>query len=1496
MSDLHAVSLLQIQIRDYNDGSVLYHFPRIPNSFNEHQFAQEKKRRDLLVRFLVQFGQRGNPRATPQRIRGIARGLNLEGDASPDDIFNFMARRDPEMIQAFQLFSQMVFPVPQIAPPRRRRRRAAAAVVAPAPVVAPIPALPSNWAAAIDARHWRLDRSALEFDETRWILPLAEIPQESRTDPASFFDFIGLSLPPLLESIQREIHSFRFNFTIAIRLHRSESELPVDVPEGQPRIILFRLSLNADPWLLASTMEIVFPHTLQLVLHQMVQNGIQAIMHRFASEAPPGAGSGWVFDSFFYVQVDAHRFYSANVLQNRMLNENRIGDYLPTPVLLAGKKCTFNVERADQLCGLRAIAMAMWFHERDLQQDRNMPTQARLDALTQSLGRRWDATYPSLGKFESISPSSNRWLKMEKLLNKPIFIYGYEENLMVQVNEAGDRTEIMVPSIFLLRRSSLLPSEDFSYESPLALCVLQSHQTFHYITVTNFRVFLHLTRINTKNEKSKNFSVCPFCLCCIARYRKENNVRVQCFLPHVQKDCYPMNKQIKAVLPEPKKAKIFFRNFMSQMENPILLFADFECIIDPSQQQAHVPCGYAIKVIVRGQEGFVFPMQFYRGENTVEKFWDALFELENSLFYRFITLNKNVSHHYTQEQKASAAKEQCWICKQRSHHGRFVLPFICRVTKKQCGFAHDECIELYYEYDFRFPILFHNLSGYDSHLILSGWQKKHDLMVQIHHDKFKQELERMKNTDSPHLISFAKRRVDRDQIFAIHNTAQKLKCLQVRRLLFLDSYAFLKTSLEKLVSNLGTEHPFSYLKQMEPVRYRQLLRKGIYPYEYMDSFARFEEPQLPPIERFHSQLTGKTVSQEDYDYACQLFRDFNCTCIGDYHDLYLKTDVILLTEVWEMFHKICIEKEGLDPSRFVTLSSFSWASLLKSSSIQLDVFSNEQAEMFFMIEKGIRGGISSVCGKRFSNVASLGKPKTNRFILYLDATNLYGHAMSQSLPTGDFTWVEEEQRKQMEENPFYITQFDFEQEVGMIFEVDLEYPVLLHRAHNDYPLCCERLKMGDSSASSPKLMLSLCDKKNYVIHGKNLAFALQQGLVLKKIHRIIVFKQAKWMQGYVQYHTEERKKTNDAFLKDFHKLNVNGNYGKTMENKRKRVDFHFTSNPVDHQKYIQSSRLKRTLLFHENLCGVELFPKEVLLDKPIIVGFTVLELSKLHMQKFFYNTLKPAFGEDVRLLYTDTDSFVLEINSDEDYVTCMRKIEREMDFSNYPLNHDLYGTTNKGVVGKFKDETAGHRITEFIALRAKMYSYLLEQKEGQDHPEQHYRAKGVKTNGIQHYENDEKDEEEKTCTTEIHHSSFRNVLEKETETMVKYYQLQSKNHLISTIAQEKIALSSKDDKRIYPERIPDADYFSTEPMHECYSYGHYLWEEFTVRHLSIPPVPTEETLKRIHDLIEPEEEEEEEQVGEMVADEAEEEGEEEEEEDEMEEHQQQIFSSPLLVF
>ena len=318
----------------------------------------------------------------------------------------------------------------------------------------------------------------------------------------------------------------------------------------------------------------------------------------------------------------------------------------------------------------------------------------------------------------------------------------------------------------------------------------------------------------------------------------------------------------------------------------------------------------------------------------------------------------------------------------------------------------------------------------------------------------------------------------------------------------------------------------------------------------MDSIEKFKDTEPPPQEGFYSKLSGRGINEKNYKHVWNVWNTFKMKTFKEYHELYNITDVLLLADVFENFRDICLKIYGLDPVYYFTAPGLAWDACLKMTDIDLELLSDPN--MLLMFEKGIRGGIS-IISNRYGEANNkymgqgFNKNKPSKYLMYLDANNLYGCAMSMKLPTHGFKWLTGGEIEKLFNNQVVQVW----EKTPCILEVDLEYPKPLHDKHNDYPFCPERVECKNGVE---KLIPNLRNKTKYIIHYKNLIQCLKAGMKLTKIHRGIKFIESDWMKPYIEKNTNLRTKAKNNFEKDFFKLMNNSVFGKTMENIRNRVD------------------------------------------------------------------------------------------------------------------------------------------------------------------------------------------------------------------------------------------------------------------------------------------------------------------------------------------------------
>ena len=1027
----------------------------------------------------------------------------------------------------------------------------------------------------------------------------------------------------------------------------------------------------------------------------------------------------------------------ANINKIKILGAS---SYIPLPIFLEKKKAIVNPKNDDQKCLLWCVAI-----HNILKINPNFSNPERLPKIIRMKTKKFDlngVNFPC---------RTNDIEKFERNNNISINVVGYnEEKRGIYPLRVGKKTD-------LEKYVNLLLIGDENGKK-------------HFCLIKN------LSRL-ISSQINKNKKKCWICFSCLQPFVKKKTLE----------EHFELCSKFKCVKTEfPKKGETLkFKNFMKIHNIPFVIYADFECYLkrmfkniggNTTQFQKHEPSGFCYLIKCFDDKLFKPKLVRYTKKHPDEDLgliFTKSLEKEIRKIYQQFKFPKMISMTGKDEENFKDATK-CYACGEK-YKTEYIVKYNkyddnvkiisklnkvadhCHFTGKYQGAACVKCNSLMRKPKF-FPIILHNLQNYDTHLFIKSLGITEG------------EIKCIAKTEEKY-ISFSKEIIV-DEFYSKRD--QKTVYVK-RQLRFIDSLKFMASSLGKLAKNLG-EDDFNMMKTFfEDEEKRQLLtRKGVFPYDWFDSMKKLEERNLPPIHEFYSKLDKENISEADYQHAKKVWETFNMKSMKEYHDLYLKTDVLLLADVFESFREVSKENYELDPAWYYTLPGLAWEVMLKISKVELELI--HDPEMYDMIEDAIRGGISNIKRYAKANNPYMGEKfdpeKEKIYIPYLDANGLYSWAMTNPLPVRNFKWMEKEELENWREFP-------------CILKVDLEYPEELHELHNEYPLAPERLKVGNVE----KLIPNLHDKKEYNIHYKNLKLYESLGMKITKIHKGVKFEED-FMKKYIDKNIDLRKNAKNEFERDFFKFMNNSVFGKTMENVRNRVDIQLISSEEKALKLFSKPNFDKRTIFSENLIAVHMHRKKLKLNKPIYLGMSILELSKTLMFDFHYNYIKPKYGKNAKLLFTDTDSLMYEIKTDDFYKDISPDVESKFDTRNYDKNHPSGIPTgkNKQVVGMMKDECDGELVLEFVGLRPKVYNYSTKNKEEK-------RCKGVKKSVVKN---------------ELIMQDYKDCLFGRKEKTSEMNLIRHRNHDLFTERIEKVSLSSNDDKRIILENKIDT-----------LAYGHY---------------------------------------------------------------------------
>ena len=784
----------------------------------------------------------------------------------------------------------------------------------------------------------------------------------------------------------------------------------------------------------------------------------------------------------------------------------------------------------------------------------------------------------------------------------------------------------------------------------------RSVQVCCYASSLRGALLRNVSRLASRQSRDGITYFCDFC-------SFSNRVKEK-VLKH-QESCSGEVLEPERVFPTPGTF-LKFKNCERSAEQPFVIYADFESRLRPmfvkkgestSQYQEHIPVGYAYYLVCRFDPSENIFRSYTARSNDEDIGLHFLKSLRDTVLDLWMKFKYSRAMSFTTKDRINFREaKECWICGKKfsfvDNLEEKIVRDHCHYTGKYRGAAHASC-NLRLRQTKRIPVIFHNFTGYDNHLFVKSL------------GKIEGEISVIARNEEKHVSVTKDILVDSDQRWQLR---------------FSDSSSFMCGSLDSHVSNLRS------------VGER---RKGVFPYEWLTDVAHLNQTCLPKKDQFYSRPNSNGITDAEYAHAKDVWKTFEMKSMREYHDLYLKTDVLLLADVFENFLDMALEHFKVDPCHYVTAPAMFFDALLKMSDVELELISDP--EMYDFVERAKRGGVSSIM-KRYAeaNNKHMGDrydpSKPSSYIFYPDANSLYCWPMLQPLPVGGFRWLSAaELEKPLSEFP------------PCFVSVDLEYPEELHDKFKDYPPAPDQIKLGGVEKLAPNLL----PKTEYVGHIRNIQKYEELGCRITKVHRELAFDENPWMKTYVERNIEQRKKARNSFEKDFWKLANNSVFGKTCENVMNRVDVRLVKERKKALKQILKPNYKQHTIYNVDLVGIQMGLNKVKLNKLSYVGVAILDLSKILMFDFYYNFVQPTWGDRAEVLFTDTDSLALQVHTEDLYKDIEPHVGKWFDTSKLkPGNlQGLPAGINSGIVGKFKDEEPNDLITEFVGIRAKNYAY-----------------------------------------------------------------------------------------------------------------------------------------------------------------------------------------------
>ena len=671
---------------------------------------------------------------------------------------------------------------------------------------------------------------------------------------------------------------------------------------------------------------------------------------------------------------------------------NRGGSYIDSPKWLKDKKSTINPKNNDAKCFQYAVTLALNLDNID-----NHPE--RISKIKHFINKyNWkDIDFPSTSKDWKKSESDN-----EVALN------------VLYVPHNTKKINIAYKS-----------NNNLTCDKQIILLMITNGEKWHYLTVKNLPGLL---RRATSTHKEDFYR-----LNCFHSYRTRNKLEAH------KKICN--NHDYCHVEMPTKDYNVIKYNFGEKsMKLPFVIYADLECLLEkmstfinnPNESSTteinkHTPLGYSLFTHCSLDES-KNKLNYYRGEDCMKKFFKDL----RTHATKIINYEKKKMIPLTIKEEIYHNKQKiCYICKKEfdnNYKKQQKVRDHCHHTEKYRVAAHNIC-NLRYKVPKEIPVVFHSGSTYDYHFIIKELVKEFD----VNFDCLGENTEKYITFSVP-----SKKKIEIKDI----EITYKIK--------FIDSYRFMSSLLSKLVDNLSegihnnkcvdSNSCLDYIKikneklllkclncntyykkkfnkdlikkfrntysfcDNDINKFVLLLRKGVYPYEYVDNWEKFDETSLPNKEDFCSNLNMEDINDIDDRHANNVFRRFELENLGQYHDLYVQSDTLLLADVFENFRDMCIKVYELNPALFLSLPGLAWQACLKKTNIELELLTDY--DMLLVVEEGIRGGIfHSIHRYAKANnkyMKNYNNNEESSYIQYLDAINLYGWAMSKKLLVNGF--------------------------------------------------------------------------------------------------------------------------------------------------------------------------------------------------------------------------------------------------------------------------------------------------------------------------------------------------------------------------------------------------------------------------------------------------------------------------------------------------------------
>lgn len=723
----------------------------------------------------------------------------------------------------------------------------------------------------------------------------------------------------------------------------------------------------------------------------------------------------------------------------------------------------------------------------------------------------------------------------------------------------------------------------------------------------------------------------------------------------------------------------------------------------------------------------------YKEEQSIEdeliSYFDSLTKAANVFF------NKQYPIHYSKADEVEYEKsEVCYACHLPFTNEDIKCHDHCHLTPRNNlrGACHTSC-NLKMRVKRMIPILAHNLGKYDGHFFIK---------------------------------MFAKRNF---KMYVIPHTIETYLCFDVRYngviLRFLDSFKFFNSSLQNALDSLPNEYFIETRKVFPEEVHSLIFSKLPFCYTFLSNPESLTCTEIPPKSFFYNDLTEKETSDEEYERAKLLWERLKCKSFSDFMSNYVQADTVQLFDLCHYFRDLIYDNFGLELTNFLSLPHLSITAMLKLSKTQIQVFDDSMQGAYDMIRRSIYGGIVT-CNVRYVEA------KNDIVLSQYDLNSAYVTILRNlKLPISDYLFVpiDSQDWQSLDTTGIY----------GYFLEIDCHFPPSTHDYLDQFiPIVERKLPPG---AKTERLISDFTDKHNYVLTLQHYQLLIRLGVQITRIWQVLQYKQSNYMAPYIDIVSNWRTKSTNKFANAQFKGMQVYIYGKLISRVVRR-SVEIITDERRMQKVVRKGTFLDRYIYEYptfSMAIVELSKGVVLVNRPIIIGSFVLNMTKVLMYQFWYDVIKVNF-DCASLIATDTDSALFSFKS-KDPDSIFKKLSQHFDFSNLDPAHPLFSNENKGVLGKFKLETKGKRVLAACCVKSKVYSLLFEDSSCIK------KLKGVQKDYV---------------LNKISFSDYVDCVKNSTTRFALFKSIISREHELFTVQKCKLALECTDHKRfLLPDRI-----------------------------------------------------------------------------------------------